>query len=354
VCNPRGLTDLGRHFLGDMMDRGMMIDPDHMSVKARAQALDYLDSRRYSGVISSHSWADDPSYRRIYGMGGFVAAMKSDANDYLKIWHEHKKLWRESKSKHPFAMGFADDMNGFSSQPGPRDDADTNPLPYPFTSPVDDGVQVDRQITGERVFDLNEDGVDHFGLYADWIGDLKHVGGQRIIEDMAGATDAYLETWERAVGVPDRSCLRRRGPMRAAGYRKVRLNQNPVKLLKRAGQPQARPTRSYRYCVRGRENKRAGLAAVFTAGKKPKSALVVTDARTVRIGDVRPHARAFAVSRSARKLGHGLYSRRAGKSSNRYVFGVKGGKVAFVGVASRGAAKNGKSLRRYLKLGGFR
>jgi hypothetical protein len=142
--------------------------------------------------------------------------------------------------------------------------------------------------------------------------------------------------------------------MRAAGYRKVRLNQNPVKLLKRAGQPQARPTRSYRYCVRGRENKRAGLAAVFTAGKKPKSALVVTDARTVRIGDVRPHARAFAVSRSARKLGHGLYSRRAGKSSNRYVFGVKGGKVAFVGVASRGAAKNGKSLRRYLKLGGFR
>jgi hypothetical protein len=33
---------------------------------------------------------------------------------------------------------------------------------------------------------------------------------------------------------------------------------------------------------------------------------------------------------------------------------VKRGKVKFVGVASRGASKNGKTLRRYLKLGGFR
>jgi microsomal dipeptidase-like Zn-dependent dipeptidase len=353
VCNPRGLTDLGRHFLDGMMDRGMMVDPDHMSVKARAQALDYIDARRYSGVISSHSWADDPSYRRIYGMGGFVAAMKSNANDYLKIWHEHKHLWRESKSKHPFAMGFADDMNGFSSQPAPRSDAAENPLPYPFTSPVDDGVQVDRQITGERVFDLNKDGVDHYGLYADWIGDLKHVGGQRIIEDMAGATDAYLESWERAVGVPDRRCLRRRGPVRTTGYRKVRVGLDPVKLLKRAGQPQARPNRSYRYCIQGKENKHADLAAVFTGGGKPRSALVVTDARTVRIGNARPHARSFAAKRSARKLGPGLYVKRAGKSTRRYVIGVKGGKVAFVGVATRDASRNAKTLRRYLKLGGF-
>ncbi len=41
VCNPRGLTDLGEHFLDDMIERGMLFDPDHMSVRARRQALNY-------------------------------------------------------------------------------------------------------------------------------------------------------------------------------------------------------------------------------------------------------------------------------------------------------------------------
>ncbi len=190
--------------------------------------------------------------------------MKSDANGYLEKWREHKKFWKDSGSHRPFGLGFGDDMNGFSSQPGPRDDAAENPLPYPFTSPVDKGVELDRQVSGQRVFDLNEDGIDHFGLYADWVADLEHVGGKRIIEDMAGATDAYLETWERAVGVQDRQCLRRRGRMRPGGYRKVGFKLNPVKLLKRAGQPEERPKRSYRYCVKGKSNKKAELAAVFT------------------------------------------------------------------------------------------
>ncbi len=354
VCNPRGLTDLGEHFLDGMMKRGVLFDPDHMSVKARKQALDYVQARDYQGVVSSHSWADDPSYQRIYGLGGFVAAMKSETDDYLKIWREHKALWRASGSKHPFGLGFADDMNGFSGQPAPREDAGENPLPYPFTSPVDEGIQLDRQITGERVFDLNKDGVDHFGLYADWVADLEHVGGQRIIEDMAGATDAYLETWERAVGVPDRACLKRRGPMRKVGYRKVRMNLGPVRLLKRAGQPQARPKRSYRYCVKGKKNKQTKLAAVFTTGKEPKVGLIASSARTHHVGRVRPSARASAIGPRAKKLGRGLYVQRSRSKNRRYVFGVERGKVRFVGVGSRKVTKSRKTVKRYLKLGGFR
>jgi hypothetical protein len=38
----------------------------------------------------------------------------------------------------------------------------------------------------------------------------------------------------------------------------------------------------------------------------------------------------------------------------RYVFGVKRGKVQFVGVASREVAKSKKTLKSFLKLGGFR
>ena len=354
VCNPRGLTDLGEHFLDGMVDRGMLFDPDHMSVRARKQALNYLRARGYQGLVSSHSWSDDPSYKKIYKVGGFVAAMKSDANGYLKKWKEHKKFWRSGGSKHPFALGFADDMNGFSSQPGPRDDADENPLPYPFTSPVDDGVQVDRQISGERVFDLNQDGIDHFGLYADWVGDLKHVGGDRIIEDMAGATDAYLETWERAVGVPDRACLKRRGKMEADGYRDIVFKLNPKNLLRRAGQPEERPKRSYRYCVKGKKNRKAELAAVFTDAARPRVGLIASDARTHRIGSIHPGGRAARLSPRAKKLAPGVYVQKTGVKARRYVFGVKRGKVKFVGVASRAVTKNKKTLKPFLRLGDLR
>jgi hypothetical protein len=347
------MTDLGERFLDGMIKRGMLFDPDHMSVRARKQALDYVEARDYQGVVSSHSWADDPSYERIYGLGGFVAAMKSDANNYLKKWQEHRGFWRKSGSDHPFALGFADDMNGFSGQPGPRSDAAENPLPYPFTSPIDEGIQVDRQISGERVFDLNQDGIDHFGLYADWVGDLKHVGGQRIIEDMAGATDAYLETWERAVGVPDRACQRRRGAVRAAGYRKVDLGLNPVKLLKRAGQPEERPERSYRYCVKGKKNKAAEVAAVFGKGDNPKVALVTTDARTHRIGGIHPGGNAGNLPRSARKLGPGIYVKKAKGKKGTYVYGVDGKRIDFIGVATPKAVKSKKALRPYLKFGGL-
>jgi microsomal dipeptidase-like Zn-dependent dipeptidase len=352
VCNPKGLTDLGEHFLDGMMERGMLFDPDHMSVRARKQALNYVKSRKYQGLVSSHSWSDDPSYKRIYKAGGFVAAMKSDANGYLDKWKEHKDLHQDSGSEHPFALGFADDMNGFSGQPGPRDDAAENPLPYPVESPVDEGVQIDRQISGERVFDLNEDGIDHFGLYADWVADLKYVGGDKIIEDMAGAADAYLETWERAVGVPDRSCLKRRGKMKAGGYLEIGMKLNPKNLLRRGGQPEERPKQSYRYCVKGKKNKRAELAAVFSDAAKPRVQLIVSDARSHRIGNVHPGSKARRLSPKAQQLGPGLHIQKTGTKGRRYVFGVRNGKVEFVGVASRAATRSKKTLKPYLRLGG--
>lgn len=71
-CSDTGLSPLGAYLIGRMMDKGMIFDPDHMSAKARDQALDILEARQYSGVISSHSWADDTIYPRIWKLGGVV------------------------------------------------------------------------------------------------------------------------------------------------------------------------------------------------------------------------------------------------------------------------------------------
>ncbi len=40
LCNPKGLTTLGEHLIGGMTARGMIVETDHLSVKARRDALD--------------------------------------------------------------------------------------------------------------------------------------------------------------------------------------------------------------------------------------------------------------------------------------------------------------------------
>ena len=56
-----------------MMEKGMLIDPDHMSVLGRDHLLALAEAANYSGVVSSHSWSSEDAYPRIYNLGGFVA-----------------------------------------------------------------------------------------------------------------------------------------------------------------------------------------------------------------------------------------------------------------------------------------
>jgi hypothetical protein len=68
---------------------------------------------------------------------------------------------------------------------------------YPFRS-FDGGSVIDRQRSGTRTYDLNTDGVDHYGLYPDWVEDLRLVAGPQIVDDLANGAEAYLQLWERA------------------------------------------------------------------------------------------------------------------------------------------------------------
>ena len=61
-------------------------------------------------------------------------------------------------------------------------------MTYPFTGLG--GVTVDQQVSGQRVYDINKDGVAHYGLYPDWIQDLRKVAGRH--------SDASSTTWRAA------------------------------------------------------------------------------------------------------------------------------------------------------------
>src|SRR3712207_2310073 len=179
---------------------GMLIDPDHLSVLARKQLLAVTEAEDYSGVLSSHSWSTPDAYPRIYRAGGVVAPYAGNSTSFVEAWKERKA---ERDPRFYWGFGYGADMNGFGSQGGPRPNAaQNNPVTYPFKSSLDPGITVDKQHSGERVYDINADGVAHYGLYPDWIEDLRHIAGDEIVEDMARGAEAYLQTWERAVGVP--------------------------------------------------------------------------------------------------------------------------------------------------------
>jgi microsomal dipeptidase-like Zn-dependent dipeptidase len=194
LCNPRGLSELGEYVVRGMMKRGMIIETDHMSAKARRQTLDILEARRYGGVISSHSWGDDGTQKRIQKLGGLIGPISSDTQSFVDEWREIR-AYRDSR--YFFGVGFGSDINGLHAQPQPRPGAAENPIRYPFRS-FDGGSLIDRQHSGTRIYDLNVDGVDHYGLYPDWIEDLRLLGGSQIVTDLANGAEAYLQMWARA------------------------------------------------------------------------------------------------------------------------------------------------------------
>jgi microsomal dipeptidase-like Zn-dependent dipeptidase len=194
LCNPRGLTPLGEFLIREMIRRGMIIETDHMSVKARSETLSIIEAADYHGVISSHSWGDLGSQKRIEKLGGLVGPISTGANGFAEDW----RVARDNRNpSYFFGTGFGSDINGLHSQPVPRSNAAQNPVTYPFRS-FDGGSVIDRQHSGTRVYDINTDGVDHYGLYPDWIEDLRKVAGDQIVDDMANGAEAYLQMWARA------------------------------------------------------------------------------------------------------------------------------------------------------------
>jgi microsomal dipeptidase-like Zn-dependent dipeptidase len=195
ICNVRGLTHFGEYLLDRMIDRGMIIETDHMSVKTREEALDILEARRYSGVITSHSWGDDTSRVRIQQLGGIVSPYANTTTTYIQDWQEARAT---QPPGYLWGIGYGTDTNGLGSQPSPRPGAaGDDPVTYPYTT-FDGGTTMDQNVWGNRLWDFNSDGGAHYGLFPDWVEDMSHVAGQDIVDDLARGAEAYLQMWERA------------------------------------------------------------------------------------------------------------------------------------------------------------
>jgi microsomal dipeptidase-like Zn-dependent dipeptidase len=250
-CNQRALSPLGEVLIGALMDRGIMIDVDHMSIKALDRTLDLAEQRVPAyPIVASHVQFFDlnkqeirhermrtrAQLERIRKVGGMVAAMlKDDAQDTDRTGEKLNVAYRPPAGgaiaddcRHssrtwaqmlqyavdvmggPVALG--SDFNGVAGHVGPRFGSDAcggkseervaqswanNTLRYPFA--LEGFGTFDRQLTGQKTFDFNVDGLAHVGLLPDLIADLRAIGvPPRYIDQLFLSAAAYVDMWERA------------------------------------------------------------------------------------------------------------------------------------------------------------
>ena len=188
------LTALGRHLVRAMMARHMLIEVDHLSERARVTVLRMAEAADYP-LVSSHTdtggtWTTR-DLRRLFAVGGFATARPDTAGPLARRILELARLA-------PGGVGLGSDTGGFAALPGPRADAAQHPLPYPFRAFLGN-VRFTRERTGERVFDLNTDGVAQYGLFADLLADVQRTPrGPAALRVLFRSAEAYLQTWQRA------------------------------------------------------------------------------------------------------------------------------------------------------------
>ena len=268
-CNSRGLSSLGEHTIRELVRRGMVFDPDHLSVRARRQAMAVIEEVGHRGVISSHSWSTPDTYPRIYRDGGFITPYAGDSTGFVEKWRRHVG-WADRR--YYWGLGFGADINGLGAQGDPRGADVPNPVTYPFRGL--NGVVVGKQRAGKRVYDINVDGVAQYGLYPDWIEDLRRVAGRQrpgdgaaLLDDMARGTEAYLQMWERSIGVAPDSC---RNPGLRLTVRQLRSRvangMTTTRVLRTVGQPFRRLGNEYGVCARTADRARVMVTIEFGPG----------------------------------------------------------------------------------------
>ena len=170
----------------------MLIEVDHMSETARRQVLTMAEARHYP-LVSSHTgtggaWTRS-SCERLRAVGGFATATIDDPAQLAA-----KLLRVRADAGGLRAVGLGSDTGGFADLPGP---------PPARRSPTRSARSTARSPSrasepASGRFDLNTDGVAHYGLLPDLLAKVQaQPRGAEALATLFGSAESYIRTWER-------------------------------------------------------------------------------------------------------------------------------------------------------------
>ena len=189
--NSLGLTDRGKFAIDYMMKKGFMIDIDHMSEKMCNQVLDMALAADYP-VNSGHNGPRGDAgaeggrtlkqYAQLKQLGGMVGlGHGANATDFVKTYHIVALIMGNTH------MAIGTDVGGFSALPQ-RDT--TIHLTYDNTFA--------KCKTGNRSWDINTDGVAHYGLWPDYIRSWTLAGmPPQEMQTFMSSAEQFTEMWEK-------------------------------------------------------------------------------------------------------------------------------------------------------------
>lgn len=213
-CNARTVTDLGEYALNAIMDKRMVIDIDHAAYHSKDIMLNIAEQRDPPYPMASshdaHGGLTSDQAIRMLKAGGTIYPYKGNGIKHVEFL-EKLKFWRERagvENEQLLGLGYGADANGFGGHPGPRG-GDAVPVEYPFTlfSGDDWGglfsgfapLTVDLLSIPEsgKFWHIDEVGMAHYGLVADFVEEVRLEGGNEALEALFNSAEAYIQMWER-------------------------------------------------------------------------------------------------------------------------------------------------------------
>ena len=212
-CNARGISDLGRYALQQLMKHKFVIDIDHaeLSIKDEMIKLAQAQTPTYP-LISAHGGHGGITVQQakdILNLGGLIYPYKPNGKGQAEFVKKIKPLWPAGR---PLAVGYGSDTNGFGGLAGPRG-AGSVPVKYPFTLFQGPGwgpqyaaagikplvVNMETIPESGKSWNVDEVGMAHYGLVADYVEETRIEGGQEAVDALYNSAEAYIEMWEKTV-----------------------------------------------------------------------------------------------------------------------------------------------------------
>ena len=213
-CNARGVTPLGKYAIDKIMKKGFVFDIDHAELSIKQYMLDEGGKLTpHYPMISGHGGhggITTAQAEQMFRQGGIIYPALPNGKDFARFISQIKPVWTRSTSR-PLSVGYGADSNGLRTLPGPRG-ADTQPIKYPFTLFQGPGwgpqyaaagiapLKVDQlAIPGGKTWNMDEEGMSHYGLVADIVEEVRIEGGEEATTALYSSAETYLQLWEQTL-----------------------------------------------------------------------------------------------------------------------------------------------------------
>lgn len=190
--NAKGLSDLGKVAVKEMMKLGMLIDIDHMSDLSQDDTLKLAEQFSYPvnighngirGWQSSERHASIKSIKRVAALGGVFGVGTADTTPQAFI-ERFVAVWTAMGTKPAVAIGT--DVNGM--EPLPKASTGLNSANFYNGFP--------KSKTGNRTWDYTIEGVAHYGLMADFMRDVS-LRNSAVYNNLMNSAEYFAQMWEK-------------------------------------------------------------------------------------------------------------------------------------------------------------